>query len=169
MAAPSQTRRIITGHNAEGKAIFESDEVLTTMNPFVEDGTPPPADSAVPGFTLIHRTEGYPVKIQGQVTEHHGKKIPLSDSSGTVCRIVDFPPVGQAESEQARKGLMHRTQSLDFGIVLKGKITLELDDGVEKEMQEGDIVVQRGTIHSWKVSLACCRNEVCELTIVTES
>ena len=154
MAAPSTTRRIVTGHNAEGKAIFESDEVLTTMNPFVEDGTPPPAGSAVPGFTVIHKAEGYPVRIQGQITELHGKKIPLSDSSGTVCRIVDFPPVGE-DNEQARKGLMHRTQSLDFGMVLKGKITLELDDGVEKEMSEGDIVVQRGTIHSWKVSFVC--------------
>ena len=151
-STPPTTRRIVTGHNAQGRAIIESDEVLTTANPFVEDGSAPPAGSVVPGFTLIHKTEGQPVKVQGKPTEYHGVKIPLSDSSGVTCRIVDFPPVGEAEAEEARKGLMHRTVSLDFGMVLKGSITLELDDGVETEMKEGDIVVQRATIHAWKVS-----------------
>lgn len=150
MSPPATTRRVITGHNSEGTAIFESDEVLTTTNPFTEDGTPPPEGSTIPGFTLIHKTEGYPVKVQGAPIEYHGKIIPLSDATGTVCRIVDFPPIGEADREQDRAGLMHRTQSLDFAIVMKGTIKLELDDGVEKEVKEGDVVVQRATIHSWK-------------------
>lgn len=72
------------------------------------------------------------------MVEYHGKKIPLSESSGVVCRIVDFPAVGEDGT-----AFMHRTQSLDFGMVLKGTIKLILDDGVEKTMSEGDIVVQR--------------------------
>ena len=148
---PQQTRRIVTGHDADGKAIFESDTVLTTCNPFTDDGSAPPAGSTIPGFTVIHKAEGYPAPIQGPVTEYHSKIIPLVDESGSICRIVDFPPIPE-DAVTDRAGLMHRTQSLDFAVVLKGTIKLELDDGVEKTVKEGDVVVQRGTIHSWKVS-----------------
>jgi hypothetical protein len=130
------TRRIITGHNADGKAIFDSDTTLSPVNPFTEDGSPP--EGTIPGFTLIHRTENYPVKVQGPTQELHGKKIALSDSSGTVCRIVDFPPIGEDGD-----AYMHRTQSLDFAVILKGTIKLILDDGAEKTMNEGDVAVQR--------------------------
>ena len=66
------------------------------------------------------------------------KKIPLSDSSSTVCRIVDFPPV--SEDGEA---FMHRTQILDFAVVLNGTIKLVSDDGAEKTVNEGDVAVQR--------------------------
>ena len=138
MPALPTTRRIITGHSSDGKATFDSDEMLSPTNPYTEDGSPPPPGGPVPGFTLIHRTEGFPAKVQGPVQDLHGKRIHLSDSTGTTCRIVDFPPI-----EEDGEGFMHRTQSLDFGIVLKGSIKLVLDDGVEKTMSEGDIVVQR--------------------------
>ena len=129
-------RRIITGHSADGKAVFDSEVMLSPVNPTTEDGSPP--EGAIPGFTLIHRTENYPVKVQGPIQDLHGKKIPLSDSSGTVCRIVDFPPVGEDA-----EAFMHRTQSLDFAVVLNGTIKLVLDDGAEKTMNEGDVAVQR--------------------------
>jgi hypothetical protein len=61
MASPPTTRRIITGHNADGKAIFESDEVLTTVNPFTNDGSAPPAGSMIPGFTLVGLLTADPV------------------------------------------------------------------------------------------------------------
>ena len=44
---------------------------------------------------------------------------------------------------------MHRTRSVDYGIVLDGEVVLELDDGVETRMVTGDVVVQRGTAHGW--------------------
>lgn len=44
---------------------------------------------------------------------------------------------------------MHRTVSLDFGVVLKGEVVCALDHEVEKVCKEGDVVVQRGTIHAW--------------------
>jgi hypothetical protein len=131
------TRRIITGHDDDGKAIFLSDEILKTANPYKEDSSPP--EGTIPGFTLIHRAENFPTtSVNGPVTEWHGKRIPLSDAGGTVCRIVDFPPVGEDGDV-----FMHRTQSVDFGVVLKGSIKLILDDGLEKMMSEGDVVVQR--------------------------
>lgn len=66
-------------------------------------------------------------------------------SDGVVCRIVDFPPVPQDVEETVN--IMHRTWSVDYGVVLKGGIDLVLDDGVSTTMKEGDVVVQRGTIH----------------------
>ena len=134
------TRRIITGHDDDGKAIFLSDEILKTANPYKEDSSPP--EGTIPGFTLIHRAENFPTtSVNGPVTEWHGKRIPLSDAGGTVCRIVDFPPVGEDGDV-----FMHRTQSVDFGVVLKGSIKLILDDGLEKMMSEGDVVVQRSVL-----------------------
>ena len=135
------TRRLITGHDENGKAIFLSDEVLKTTSPYSEDMSPP--EGTIPGFTLIHRAEGFPTtSVNGPVTEWHGKRIPLSNTGSTVCRVVDFPPIGEDGD-----AFMHRTQSVDFGVVLKGSIKLILDDGLEKTMSEGDVVVQRLAYH----------------------
>ena len=131
------TRRIITGHDENGKAIFLSDETLKTTNPYKEDMSPP--QGTIPGFSLIHRAEGFPTtSVNGPVTEWHGKRIPLSNAGGTVCRVVDFPPIGEDGD-----AFMHRTQSVDFGVVLKGSIKLILDGGLETTLKEGDVVVQR--------------------------
>ena len=78
----------------------------------------------------------------------HGKKIDLSDQSGVTCRVVDFPPIPADATDHVN--FMHRTISVDFGVILSGKIRLLLDSGEEKEMGVGDIVVQRGTNHAWK-------------------
>lgn len=61
---------------------------------------------------------------------------------GTVLRMVDLPPGATSP--------MHRTVSLDYGIVLEGEIELILDKGATRLMKRGDMSVQRGTIHAWK-------------------
>lgn len=66
----------------------------------------------------------------------------LAVKGGTVCRMVDFAP--------AYVCMMHRTQSLDFGIVVEGEVDLVLDDGSATRMGRGDIAVQRATMHSWR-------------------
>ena len=142
MSLPA-VRRIITGHDANGKAIIESDTNLTPVNPLT--GTPfsSEAGSDIPapfGFTVPYRTSGFPASVNEPPTEYHGKKIDLEDKTGSTCRIVDFPPL---EDGKLPEGFMHRTQSLDFAVVMKGKIILELDDGVETEVKEGDVVIQR--------------------------
>jgi quercetin dioxygenase-like cupin family protein len=101
------------------------------------DGRQPAPEGS---FINLFRTEGFPAAVQGPWTEHNGKAIPLCDSIGTTVRIVDMPPGATSP--------MHRTQSIDFGVVLKGQVVLELDEG-EKTVCEGDVVVQRGTIHAW--------------------
>lgn len=65
----------------------------------------------------------------------------LTCPGGTVLRIVDFAP--------GCKSPMHRTQSIDYGIVLEGEMTMELDSGSVTQLKAGDVVVQRGTNHLW--------------------
>lgn len=139
---PNVTNMLILGHNAEGKSIIESDQVLTPANPVDPEGKPP--TGIIPGFTNIFRTDGVPAKVQGPWTEVHGKMIGLVAADGVYSRIVDFPPTGDADD---KVNIMHRTQSVDYGVVLKGSIQLVLEDGVETTVGEGEVVVQRGTNH----------------------
>lgn len=110
------------------------------MDPTKTDGTPP--TGVIPGFTTIFRTDGVPATLGpgNQFADYHGQMIPLSDASGVVCRIVDFPAVGDAPESV---NYMHRTQSVDFGIVLSGEIKLVLEGGGERTMRQGEVVVQR--------------------------
>jgi quercetin dioxygenase-like cupin family protein len=73
---------------------------------------------------------------------HDSKRLGLVNPGGTVCRMVDFAPNNIV--------MTHRTQSLDYGVVLEGEILLELDDGSVTHMLQGDIAIQRGTMHAWR-------------------
>ena len=66
----------------------------------------------------------------------------LTLERGSVIRIVDMMPGGVSP--------MHRTNSIDYGIVLSGEVELELDDGAKTLLGPGDVIVQRGTIHLWR-------------------
>lgn len=70
------------------------------------------------------------------------KQLGLVNPNGTVARIVDFAP--------GIEPLMHRTQSLDYGVVLEGEVEMVLDEGVTRVMRRGDVAVQRGTNHGWR-------------------
>ncbi|KAH8898118.1 hypothetical protein GQ53DRAFT_837110 [Thozetella sp. PMI_491] len=140
------TRRLVTGHTKTGKAIVEYDEVLTPFNPFpktvAESGITPPAL----GVTLIHRTRGFPVNIQGSAEELTPDNVRRGQGErGIVCQIVDLPPTAEGQEPH-----LHRNQSLDYGIVLKGSMQIILDDGVEETLREGDVYIQKGTLHAWK-------------------
>lgn len=94
------TRRIITGHDANGRAIFLSDELLPAANPLAGDGSAPPP--GVPGFTLIGKTRGVPDTsvTEDEVEEYHGKRMPLSDDGGVTCRVVHFTPLPQGATTE---------------------------------------------------------------------
>lgn len=132
-------RRLVTGHNKEGKAIFDFDEVLVPVNPAYIT----PEQARLPdlplGVTLIHRTRSYPVKIQGSTEELTVDNLRRSQGEkGIVCQVVDLPPTPKGEP-----GFLHRNQSLDYGVVLKGSMKIILDDGVEHTLREGDVYVQK--------------------------
>jgi len=99
------------------------------------------------GFNVVYSTTTFPADLNNdadimahtQVME--SGELGLVRPGGTVCRIVDFGPNSDP--------LMHRTQSLDYGVVLEGEMIMELDDGSKTTMKRGDVAVQRGTIHAW--------------------
>ena len=79
----------------------------------------------------------------------------LTLERGSVIRIVDMMPGGVSP--------MHRTNSIDYGMVLSGEVELELDDGAKTLLGPGDVIVQRGTIHLWRNRSA---TDVCRIVFV---
>ena len=126
-------RRIITGHdtNNVAKAIMDG-----------------PATNARHGgasnvSTLIWCTEGTPADIAiGEDVEDMGaRKLGTAPPpGGSRVAVIDFPP--------GNKPAMHRTETIDYVFVLSGEIDMDMDDSTV-HMKAGDVMVQRGTNHSW--------------------
>lgn len=134
-------RRVVTAHDPQGKAYFASDEVLSPYDPnTAPDFTTPGPDSGF-GVIQIHRSRGFPVDNMRLFEDPHKTLVPLADTKGPSCRIIDLPP--------AEQGWMHRTLSLDYFVVLSGTVGLITDGGVEKILNPHDVVVCRGTNHEW--------------------
>jgi quercetin dioxygenase-like cupin family protein len=127
-----KVRRVVTGHDALGGAVFEIDETV---------------EEAALG-AVIWSTDELPADNNGEA-ERAGSPAGIA-AGGTIVRVMTIEP--------GHRSPMHRTQTLDYGVVLHGSIQLELDGGATKALGAGDIVVQRGTIHAWEnVSDAPCR------------
>lgn len=140
---PKAARRVVTGHDASGKSIF------------VSDGMPPNVRTKNTGvdFVEIWNTAGAPTLIDAQQPEPtDGPLVVPPARTGSKIRLNDFYP-GHIKKlpprADGRHPMMHRTRSVDYGIVLEGEIYLILDDS-ETLLRAGDIVVQRGTDHAWE-------------------
>lgn len=133
-------RRIVTGHSKNGTAIFTSDESYETI-------IIPSGDAAM---ATIWSTATVPADCND---ETDGRIIDTGTTlkGGSVIRVVDMLPDASSP--------LHRTNSIDYGIVISGKIELELDNQVFKTVEAGEIIVQRGTIHKWRnpSSVDICR------------
>ena len=123
-------RRVVTGHDAAGKAVVIDDAVL--------HGQTNPTGTTT--LTVVWTSLGLPVD-NDEVGNGSDGQVALTLPGGSVIRMVDMLPGSTAP--------MHRTNSLDYGIVVSGVIELILDDGLRVPVEPGGIVVQRGTIHSW--------------------
>jgi len=124
-----QVRRVITGHDANGRAIVKIDEVSKNLSP------------GRPGATAcnIWTTEGFPANNDGAADEGQ-RKVSTTLPNGTIFRVIEFAP-GLAPRN-------HRTDSIDYIVVISGEIDMELDGWVV-HLKAGDVMVQRGTIHNW--------------------
>lgn len=122
-------RRVVTGHDANGRAVVKIDEISKNLV------------SARPGSTacVVWTTESFPVDNTGDADEGL-RKTGTTLANGTVFRVVEFAP-GVAPR-------VHRTDSIDYAVVVSGEIDMELDDSVV-HLKAGDVLVQRGTIHNW--------------------
>lgn len=131
--------RILTAHNAEGKAIISSAIQEQPSAQVVSKG-----DAT---FYLAYATEKFPVDMNDDrdieaYKEFASQPPGLVVNSGTVLRHVDMAP--------GITSPMHRTVSMDYGIVIHGEIELVLDSGETRICYPGDVVVQRGTNHAWR-------------------
>jgi quercetin dioxygenase-like cupin family protein len=124
-------QRVVTGHNAQGRAVFKSEDFAPTK-------MVPSGDAS---FLLIWTTETVPANNNDE-TEGRLRDAGLTLNQGSVIRIVDMLPGGESP--------MHRTNSIDYGIILSNEIELELEDGAKKTVREGGIIIQRGTNHLWR-------------------
>ncbi|MCI0916279.1 cupin domain-containing protein [Pseudomonas stutzeri] len=155
-------RRIVTGHDASGVAVVAMAGATPNNFPL----------KAVPGtvFYEVWNSTTNPAPLNN-ASDPTDKPLQLSpDVQGSVIRVVDIPPdsiqnqVSAAEAAAAfaeigeshagtgkadsKHKLMHRTETLDYGIVTEGEVWLVLDEE-EVHLKRGDIVVQRGTNHAW--------------------
>ena len=155
--------RVVTGHDANGKAVLVSSGPLPTV---VEI-------AAIPGtvFHEVWSTTGTPAPVDNGTDPSVGPLMLPPPRQGTRIRFVDIPPdtaeflahgaakmkdafsqIGdeKASTVQAHSPhpLMHRTESVDYGVVMEGELTLVLDDS-EVLLKPGSVVVQRGTNHAW--------------------
>ena len=124
-----QLRRVVTGHDVNGKAVVKIDEVCQHLS------TGRPGRSAC----VVWTTEGFPVDNTGD-TDQGLRQVGTTLNNGTVFRVIEFSP-GVAPRN-------HRTDSIDYAVVMSGEIDMELDDTVV-HLKAGDVLVQRGTIHNW--------------------
>ncbi|KAJ5708684.1 hypothetical protein N7488_008485 [Penicillium malachiteum] len=130
--------RFITTHNAAGEAIF-SDTLSEDM----------PLQSMADGadFSLAYTSSHFPAQLNAdadikEYNDYLTSPPGITISTGNVCRIVDMQPGATSP--------MHRTVSLDYGVVLEGEVELILDSGETRLMKRGDVAVQRGTNHAWR-------------------
>jgi quercetin dioxygenase-like cupin family protein len=124
-----QVRRVVTGHDATGRAVVKIDEVSKNIV------SSRPRQTAC----VVWTTESFPVNNTGDADEGL-KKVGTTLKNGTVFRVVEFAP-GVAPRN-------HRTDSIDYAVVVSGESDMELEDSVV-HLNAGDVLVQRGTIHNW--------------------
>jgi quercetin dioxygenase-like cupin family protein len=133
----SVTRRIVTGHLADGRSVVLSDAPVPHVRslPGARFDEAWAADSAPAVLGLAPAEE--PTSAAPQIARGTG--------TGNVIRVIEFAP-GHAGGQRSP---MHRTRTLDYGIVLEGEMMLILSDS-EVALSAGDVVVQRGTDHAWE-------------------
>jgi quercetin dioxygenase-like cupin family protein len=125
-------RRVVTGHDDSGRGVVVSDGPAAVARQ-VADGA---------SFYELWATTSTPAPIDAVEPEPVAEADPVGPpAGGTRVRVVDMPP--------GTRSPMHRTESVDYGIVLAGTLTLVLD-GDETTVGPGDLVVQRGTDHAWE-------------------
>ncbi len=156
-------RRIVTGHDAQLRAIIQSDAPPERVEKISSNG---------PIFYEVWNTQATPAPIDRASGEPPEPGLILPPpKNGVRIRVLDIPPetedfskvtaeeakahfaaIGMAQASTRDKGaphpFMHRTESIDFGIVIEGELVLIVDEG-ERVVRAGDIVVQRGTNHAW--------------------
>jgi quercetin dioxygenase-like cupin family protein len=124
-----RVRRVVTGHDTSGRAVVVIDEMTKNVA-----ASRPGASAGV-----IWTTDTIPADNSGH-EDAGAREVGTTLAGGTVFRVIEYGP-GVAPR-------VHRTDSIDYAIVISGEIDMQLDDS-EVHLKAGDVLVQRGTIHNW--------------------
>lgn len=155
-----QVRRIVTGHDEHGHAVFKIDDVAPRSKNFQD----------MPGYGIAQlwatATDG---GSDSDLTAANTSLIP--GPGGTSLLMVSLPPdtvmaapiqperalaemleflPGLIETFEKEDPAMHCTPTLDYGVLLEGELWLELDNGEQRLLQVGDVIIQQGTRHAWR-------------------
>jgi hypothetical protein len=160
-------KRALTGRDAAGKSVFKSTDVTSKVVEIDNN----------PGLTFyeLYMTEGVP-QLTGLEPDPMLKgTIGFPGPGGTMFRLISYPPrrpegykpppgatfeTGLKELSDKLPGMgdvfdrsapgMHTSDTIDYGVVVRGEMTLELDDGQKVHLRQGDCIVQNGTRHRWR-------------------
>jgi hypothetical protein len=154
-------RRIVTADDANGRSRIAEDAPAAAVRTVAER----------PGYRSVNvwRTEAAPAPVAAADSIAAHKGILPPKNGGSILRIIDFPPEPADPAERKRRiqatftGMfhdaqhdkregahpgMHRTDTMDYAILLEGEIWAVMDEG-ETLMRAGDVLIQRGTNHAW--------------------
>jgi mannose-6-phosphate isomerase-like protein (cupin superfamily) len=132
-----QVRRIVTGHDANGKAVVATDERLTAVSRRIGANVTGCEMWSTDRMPVDNSEEAGAAQQAGFVKRYNY----VGTGQGTTFRITEWAP-GHAR-------FTHRTETVDYAIVLSGEIDLELENNEVVHLKPGDVVVQRGTTHTW--------------------
>lgn len=157
---PYRIRRVVTGHDKDGQSVILMDGLAPNILEM----------ASMPGVALtdLWRTRTSPASNSGSADAATGKIKLEPPENGTILRIVEFPPdtawrsnanaekafksigAGHAPDQASSDPMTHTTATVDYIIVLQGAIYAIMDKE-ETLLEQGDILIQRGTNHSWSV------------------
>src|SRR4051794_5340014 len=154
-------RRVVTGHDGAGKAVFVSDEAVAPVTlallpgsefhqmwgadetvSFPDDGSRPSARTYFPPV------DGFRFGLFTIPPDGGAGAPPDLDFDAAIAEFDQKLP-GMAEYLEPAEPGMHTTATVDYGVVVSGQATLELDDGAQLVLNPGDTYVQNGTRHRW--------------------
>ena len=154
----SKIRRVVTTHDVTGRAVVLLDGPASNIK----------HETAGPVATLLWVTDSTPPDIASDVDAADRVIGVPPPPGGTIFRVVEFPPAGENDAQISREEVlkemgiapdagtegksrhrdMHRTNSIDYAVVMSGEIDMLLDDS-DVHLKAGDVVVQRATNHAW--------------------
>jgi mannose-6-phosphate isomerase-like protein (cupin superfamily) len=142
-----QVRQVVTGHDAKGRAVFVRDEQV--------DATPVAGLGELALLWSADEPATYP--NAGSNPAAPGLFPPVGGIRFTIARyspesgVVAPQATAEMHIEAGDEPGMHRTDTTDFGVLLSGNVVVEVDDGAELLLSPGDVVIQNGTRHRWRV------------------
>ncbi len=132
-------RRVVTGHDADGKSVVLSDGAPPQHHPMRGPGVGA-------NFVEVWSAPGpVPTLTSVEAVEPNERPFTIMPAAGHLLRIIEMYPLTAGGS----RTVMHRTKTLDYVVLIEGELVLLLDDS-EVVLKPGDVVVQRGTNHAWE-------------------